>query len=297
MKKYRKFYIEITNVCNLRCNFCPETKRAAEFMKIETFSKILDQIKPYTDYIYFHVKGEPLLHPEIDKFLDLSYEKGFMVNITTNGTLIKEVTDKILMKPALRQVNFSLHSFDGNDTEQGKDEYINNIICFVNQAVVKTEVITAFRLWNLDKDKATINQRKRNLEILSIIESEFKLPYKIEGEINPIKGIKIAEKVFLNQDYEFEWPALDKEEDFNKGFCYGLKTQIAILVDGTVVPCCLDGEGIINLGNIHKTLFSEIIQGERANRIYQSFSKKEVAEELCRKCGYRKRFNKSKFMV
>lgn len=292
MKKFKKFYIEITNICNLRCDFCPETKRASEFMKIETFNKILEQIKPYTDYIYFHVKGEPLLHPEIDKFLDLSYEKGFMVNITTNGTLIKEVTDKILMKPALRQVNFSLHSFDGNELEEGKDEYINNIFSFVNEAVTKTEVITAFRLWNLDKDKATTSQRKRNLEILNKIENEFKLGYKIEGEINPIKGIKIAEKVFLNQDYKFEWPALDKEEDFSKGFCYGLRSQIAILVDGTVVPCCLDGDGIINLGNIHKTLFSEILEGERANNIYQGFSKKEVYEELCRKCGYRKRFNK-----
>ena len=292
MKRFKKFYIEITNICNLSCDFCPKTKRAAEFMELETFNEILEQIKQFTDYIYFHVKGEPLLHPEIDKFLDLSYEKGFMVNITTNGTLIKEVTDKILLKPALRQVNFSLHSYDGNESKESKDQYINNIFSFVDQAVTQTEVLTAFRLWNLDKDTDTDSQRERNLEILNKIESEFKLPYKIEGEINSARGIKIAERIFLNQDYEFQWPALDKEEDFNKGFCYALKTQIAILVDGTVVPCCLDGEGIINLGNIHKTPFSEIIEGERAKKIYEGFSKKEVVEELCRKCGYRKRFNK-----
>ena len=111
MKQFKKFYIEITNVCNLACSFCPQTRRQPEFMEIETFDRILDQIKSHTDYIYFHVKGEPLLHPEIDEFLDLSYEKGFKVNITTNGTLINEVKDKIIMKPALRQVNFSLHSF------------------------------------------------------------------------------------------------------------------------------------------------------------------------------------------
>ena len=104
MKRFKKFYIEITNVCNLSCDFCPKTKRAAEFMELETFNEILEQIKQFTDYIYFHVKGEPLLHPEIDKFLDLSYEKGFMVNITTNGTLIKEVTDKILLKLPLIEI-------------------------------------------------------------------------------------------------------------------------------------------------------------------------------------------------
>lgn len=292
MKKFRKFYIEITNVCNLKCDFCPETKRVPDFMKIETFGKILEQIKPYTDYIYFHVKGEPLLHPEIDKFLDLSYEKGFMVNITTNGTLIKEVTDKILMKPSLRQINFSLHSFDGNKLPESKEEYISDIFSFVDKAVSKTGVIVAFRLWNIDKDKDTTSQREKNIEILNKIESHFKLPYKIEGEIDPSKGLKIAEKVFLNQDYEFKWPSLDEEEDFNKGFCYALKTQIAILVDGTVVPCCLDGEGIINLGNILETPFSEIMEGVRATNIYQGFSKKEVVEELCRKCRFRKRFNK-----
>ena len=125
MKKFKKFYIEITNVCNLSCSFCPQTKRSPEIMKFDVFNKILDEVKPYTDYLYFHVKGEPLLHPEIDKFLDISYEKGFMVNITTNGTLISKAKDKILMKPALRQVNFSLHSFDGNQSHNNKEEYIN----------------------------------------------------------------------------------------------------------------------------------------------------------------------------
>ena len=162
MKKFKKFYIEITNVCNLTCSFCPQTCRPPEFMKIETFNKILEQIKPHTDYIYFHVKGEPLLHPEIDKFLDLSYEKGFKVNITTNGTLINKVKDKIFMKPALRQINFSLHSFDGNEGSSNKDEYINNIISFVKEAHNNTDLLVSFRLWNLDEDNVNNLERKRN---------------------------------------------------------------------------------------------------------------------------------------
>lgn len=177
LKKYKKFYVEITNVCNLSCDFCPKTKRAAEFMKIETFNNILEQIKPFSDYIYFHVKGEPLLHPEIDKFLDLSYQKGFMVNITTNGTLIKESTEKILKKPALRQVNFSLHSFDGNDSSESKDDYINNIFSFVDKAT-KTKVITALRLWNLDKNENTTDQEKEILK--SLIKSKVTLNYLIK---------------------------------------------------------------------------------------------------------------------
>lgn len=291
MKRFKKFYIEITNVCNLSCSFCPETKRASKVMKLQEFSNILGQIKPHTDYIYLHVKGEPFLHPEIDKFLDLSFEKGFKVNITTNGTLISQVKNKIINKPALRQINFSLHSFDGNEESGNKDEYINNIISFTKEALENTNIIISFRLWNLDEDNLTNLQRERNAHILNIIQREFNLDYRIEEKVSPGRGIKIQDRLYLNQDHEFQWPGLDKEEDDGRGFCYGLRNQIAILVDGTVVPCCLDGEGVINLGNVHETNFSEIIESDRANNIYNGFSRKEAVEELCRKCGYRRKFN------
>ena len=283
MKKFKKFYIEITNVCNLSCNFCPPTGRVPEFMSIETFSKILDQIKPHTDYIYFHVKGEPLLHPKLNYFLDLSYKKGFKVNITTNGTLIKNVRDKIILSPSLRQINFSLHSFDGNNGASNKNEYINNIISFVKESIDKSDTLFSLRLWNLDKSNTTNLKTKKNSDLLSIIENAFNLSYKIEEKIVPGKGIKICNKVYLNQDYEFQWPDLKVTEDNSPGFCYGLRNQVAILVDGTVVPCCLDGEGIINLGNIHETNFSEIVENKRATNLINCFSRREVVEELCRK--------------
>lgn len=290
MKKFKKIYIEITNVCNLACSFCPKTMRKPEFMKIETFCNILDQIKPYTDYIFFHVKGEPLLHPDLEKFLDLSFDKGFKVNITSNGTLINRVKDKMLFKPALRQVNFSLHSFQSKDGCNNELEYINNILLFTREAREKSEVIISLRLWNLERDNAVNLETKRNRDILEIIEKEFNLNYKIQEEVTPQRGMKIADKVYLNQDYEFTWPDLKEEEDNSVGFCYGLRDQVAILVDGTVVPCCLDGEGIINLGNIKTVDFSKLIESDRAKDIFNGFSRRVAVEELCRKCGYRKKF-------
>ena len=196
----------------------------------------------------------------------------------------------LLLKSALRQVNFSLHSFDGNDGLDNKDEYINNIISFAKEAVDKTNILISLRLWNLDMDNATNLQRKRNSQILEIIEKSFNLDYKIEEKVIPSRGIKIADRVYLNQDYEFKWPDLKEIEDTGKGFCHGLRNQVGILVDGTVVPCCLDGEGIINLGNISKTLFLDIIESDRAKSIVNGFSRREAIEELCRKCGYMKRF-------
>lgn len=291
MKRFKKIYTEITNVCNLACSFCPKTMRAPEFMKLDTFSEILDQISGYTDYIYFHVKGEPLLHPDIDKFLDLSFEKGFKANITTNGTLISRAGDKLFDKPALRQVNFSLHSFDDNEGLCSMDEYIGNIFSFVRRAIASTGILISLRLWNLNESNQINIERERNCHILGMIEKEFNLQYRIEEKLIPERGIKLLDRVFLSQDYEFKWPDLNEEEGSINGFCYGLRSHAAILVDGTVVPCCLDGEGVINLGNIHNTSFIEIIEGERARCIFDGFSRRQSVEELCRKCGYIKRFN------
>ncbi|MDF2573056.1 MAG: Radical domain protein [Sporomusa sp.] len=290
MKRFKKIYIEITNVCNLACSFCPPTRRSPEFMNIETFSKILDQIKHYTDYIYLHIKGEPLLHPELDKFLDLGYTKGFKINITTNGTLIKKVKDKLMGKPGLRQVNFSLHSIDGNEGYDKKTEYIHNILTFANEARAKSDVIVAFRLWNLEQDYGANTSNVRNDELLELIEKEFSLDFKIQDFANTNRGVKIADRLYINQDRRFQWPDLKEKEDDGIGFCYGLRDQAAILVDGTVVPCCLDGEGVINLGNINVTQFSEIINSERAMAVYNGFSRRYAVEELCRKCGYRSKF-------
>jgi len=292
MKKFKKFYIETTSICNLSCYFCPPTERAKGFLSIEDYRNTLDQIRPFTDYLFFHVKGEPLLHPKIDVLLDIAHEKGFKVNITTNGTLIKKNREKLLGKPALRQMNFSLHSFDGDPGNRDLKQYLADILSFVQEASTTTSMITSFRLWNLSEDNKENVEKERNRELLAMIEEAFSLDYRIEESYLPGtgSGMKIANRVYLNQDPQFRWPALDEEEDDGKGFCHALRNQAGVLIDGTVIPCCLDGEGILKLGNIHEEQFHDIIEGPRATAIYDGFSRRTAVEELCRKCGYRKRF-------
>ena len=289
LKTFKKVYIEITSVCNLVCSFCPPTARAKGLIKVEQFNKILDEIRPHTKYIYLHVKGEPLLHPRIDQLLDAAHAKGFKVNITTNGTLIKKNREKILGKPALRQINFSLHSFDGHEGSENREKYLGDILDFVRESR-EYKTIISYRLWNLQKDHVSDVAARRNRETLEILENEYNLDFRIEEKVEPGKGVKIGPNIYLNQDHEFRWPSLLEPEDEGKGFCHALRSQAAILVDGTVVPCCLDGEGVINLGNVHEKSFAEIVDGERATNIIDGFSRREAVEELCRKCGYRQKF-------
>lgn len=295
MKRFKRTYIEITNVCNLSCEFCPKTKRSPEFMDTYLFENILQQIKPFCEYIYFHVLGEPLLHPELETFLELSSHHGFKVNITTNGTLISKVQSKLISSPSIRQMNFSLHSFDANPLSapdenyfQLMDNYLEDIFSFTKAAIACSDLIISYRLWNLEEN--TVHNDK-NSYVLSKLEKVFNLEYEIKDLLVQERGIKIAPHVYLNQAERFKWPDLNDSALEGKGYCYGLRDQIAILADGTVVPCCLDGEGTIKLGNVTKESFSNIIENEKSRVIYNGFSNRTVVEELCRRCTYRKRFD------
>ncbi len=262
-------------------------------MTIESFAGILDEIKPFTDYICLHVKGEPFLHQEIGEILDLSGEKGFLVNVTTNGTLIQKVRDKILMKPALRQINFSIHSCDDKSSGIDHGEYIKNIASFAKEALDKTSIIISLRFWNIEDSD---NGHEENRGKFELLEKEFGISYRLEEKITPGRGFKIAERLYLNTDYKFVWPDIHDGYDDARGFCLGLRDHMAILSDGTAVPCCLDAEGFISLGNVFSQKFSEIIAGERAKKIADGFSSNKAVELLCRRCRFKEKFRAGNFI-
>ncbi len=284
MSKFKKIYIEITNVCNLRCNFCPKTSRKLKFMSEDNFEYIIKSIRPYTDYVYFHLMGEPFLNKKLEQFLDISKENEVKVNITTNGTLIKDVKDILLNASALRQVNISLHSFEANEDNMNFNKYIENILDFVKEATEKTDVICSLRLWNLDtKYKASNNM---NVDIFKLLEDEFELKEDLRIRLKEKNSFKLRKNLYLSMGEKFNWPSLKIEELGERFFCYGLRDHIGILVDGTVVPCCLDGEGSITLGNIFENTLEEILNSKRAKDIYEGFSRRKAVEELCKRCGF-----------
>ncbi len=284
MKRFKKTYIEITNACNLSCDFCPGTKRKTGYMTAETFETILERIKGHSDNLYFHVMGEPLLHPHLGLFLDMCADKGFRVNITTNGILARQLME-LTDKTALRQVSFSLHSLEGNN-KSDTESYLDGIFDFI-RAVNGKNVSVSLRLWNLIGDE-------KNLQNQSMIDS-FKKRLGYAAEIKqgqtPVNGIKIGDKVFLKQAERFEWPDIKAKEVPGAAFCYGLRDQIAVLTDGTVVPCCLDAQGVMKLGNIIETPLQEIIDSRRAKAIYEGFTQRRAVEPLCQRCSFRKRFD------
>lgn len=282
----KKVYVEITNVCNLSCEFCPGTSRTPQFMSAEAFETILKKLLGFTEHLYFHVMGEPLLHPELEHFLELCLKYGYKVNITTNGSLIRAKSDALLGSKALRQVNFSLHSREGTEDAALLDGYLDDVFDFTRGVLKDGRIYISYRLWNLTSDKAV----KYNAFILQRLEQHFKPGFSIGEALCRSNRIKLRDGLFLNAAKVFQWPSMSADEYGDMGFCLGLRDQAAILADGTVAPCCLDSGGIIRLGNISKDDFGHILYGERAKALYEGFSERRAVEELCRKCGYRARF-------
>lgn len=255
--RFKRVYIEITNICNLNCDFCLPHNRELKFMSVEDFKTILAKIKPYTKYIYLHVKGEPLLHPNVDEFIKYAYNEGFEINLTTNATLLKE---HLPITKYLRQINISLHA--------------TNDINIINLAKEINDCIINFRVWNFEENK----------DAISLLESCFDI------KIDDVSNFKIRDNIFVSAQNKFKWPDISENINLEHGFCHALKDQIAILVDGTIVPCCLDNNGDIPLGNIIIQSFDEVLGSQKVQNIINGFKNRVCVEELCKKCEFKTRF-------
>ncbi len=275
----RKAYLEISNICNLHCSFCPGTRREKRMLSAAEFRLLAGKLRGYTEYLYFHLMGEPLLHPLLAEFLAIAEELGFRVMITTNGTLLSQAGETLLSSGAVHKVNLSLQSFEANAPGDLR-AYLDGCIDFAIKAA-EGGILCEFRLWNQG------GLEERNREILALLGERFPAPWQPSRS-----GQRLAERIWLDPGERFDWPDLEKESLRERGFCYGLRDQIGVLCDGTVVPCCLDHEGDVPLGNLFHQELDEILASPRARAIYEGFSRRQVVEPLCRRCGYAGRFQK-----
>lgn len=274
-------YLEITNICNLDCLFCPKTQRPKRRLTSEEFDRLTNRLLGKVTFLYFHLMGEPMLHPLLPDFVRQAREKGFVPVLTTNGTLLSKAAP--LLESGLHKVQISLHSHEGNGGSQPED-YIREVVGFSRKAA-EHGVIVVLRLWNEG------GYNLENQRIHELLSQHFSQPWTRRYD-----GWKLSERIYLEYDRMFEWPdGQGRESGEEQVFCYALRNQIGVLVDGTVVPCCLDSAGAIPLGNLFLQSLDEILSSPRARALYEGFSRHTATEELCRRCGYAavtKRFRK-----
>jgi radical SAM protein with 4Fe4S-binding SPASM domain len=287
--KFSRAYVEITNVCGLTCSFCPPKTKPSTTMELPFFKKVVEELSPYTDEIALHVMGDPMVMSNLGEYLDIARSTGFKVMITTSGFYLDEVRRSILFHPALRQVNISLNSFNKNSVSRTFESYMAPILALCDEKLSNnSDFFINLRLWNLDEKRS---EALFNTKLFELLEAHFHLE---EGTIaSQISGarqsIRLASKILLHFDRYFEWPSL-ANPIVGDGYCQGLSKQIGILADGRVVPCCLDSEGVMELGNLRETNLGKILISKRSSEITNGFSRGICSEELCKKCSYKERF-------
>ena len=273
---YSRVYVEITNICNMRCSFCHGHSRQPRTMTRQEFAHILEQLQGKTQYVYYHLMGEPLLHPQLPEFLDMAAQAGFRSVITTNGTLLHKLGQKLLTAD-LHKISISLHSFEESDPAQHR-AYLQQTAEFADLAA-KNGTIVSFRLWNRGHDGGS-NQTAEGV-----------LRTALPGEwAKNSRGYRIRDRIFLEWGDRFSWPDKNAAIQGERVYCHGMQDHFGILCDGTVVPCCLDGDGVIALGNVFSQDLTEILASPRASAIAEGFRCRKPTEDLCRRCGYATRF-------
>ena len=265
-------YLEITNICNLDCLFCPKTAREKRSLSLAEFDVLTEKLRGKIKFLYFHLMGEPLLHRHLPAFITSAREKGFVPVLTTNGTLLSRAQAVMDARPYKMQV--SLHSHEGNGKEN-LGQYVDEVMRFAMEAASKG-VIMVLRLWNQG------GYEKENERLLDMVAEYVPRPWT-----SCQSGWKLTENIFIEYGRMFEWPEDGKPENgAEDAFCYALRNQIGVLVDGTVVPCCLDSAGALALGNLFEQSLDEVLASPRAKAIYDGFTKHQAVEPLCRRCGY-----------
>ena len=285
---FRKVYVEIGNVCNLQCSFCPEVDRAKLRVEKEKFRSLLMEVKPFAERVCFHLMGEPLAHPEFAALVQVAAEVGTPVEITTNGTLLSPAHQEALLNPIIHQVNFSLQSFYDNFRGVDPSTYLEKIFAFTQRAFEeRPDLYVNYRLWNLSEEAQsdTVNE-----DLLARIEKTFSV--EINRRLDPRlrKSKNLTGRLYLHYDTRFEWPDPSSPLRREKGSCQGTRTHVGIHADGTVVPCCLDKEARIPLGNTSEMSFAQVIAGPRFQNMREGFERGELRESLCQRCTFATRF-------
>jgi len=287
--KFYRIYIELTNVCGLSCSFCPTKELPNREMDLGFFESTIRQSSVYTKEIACHVVGDPLTQSNLSDYLDIIHKYKLKAMLTTSGYFLKKHSYDTLFHPCVKQINISLNSFNKNDTSLTFEQYITPVLNLCKAKLEREEkLFINLRVWNLDE---MMSERDFNETLFTKLSNEFDVTLDPDTIYNEKpKSIRLANKILVHFDNYFEWPSLNNQT-YGDGTCQGLQSHIAILVSGKVVPCCLDCDGVIELGDLHEENLETILSNRRTVNMLEGFKEGKAIEELCQKCSYKGRFN------
>lgn len=280
--KFEKIYIELSDICGLKCDFCPSVKGIRGAMSVEDFSKIAQKVAGKGRIYALHLLGDPLVLPNLAEFITVAKAHKMPLELTTSGFYMNAKNQALLLQSEnIRQINLSLMAFLAQ-SRVDLMSYFAPILRFLRAHIaLKKSNFVNLRLWNLGAD---FKGADKNESIYSLLEREFGVKIQKNARKN-----RLASRIALHQSEQFRWASLASKTLHIKGSCYALKGQIGILSNGKVVPCCMDSSGVMALGDILKQDLNEILASPRALAMKEGFKKGEFVELLCQKCEFGRR--------
>lgn len=296
--RFEKIYIELSDICGLNCGFCPSVKGVRGAMSVEKFGIIAKKVAGVGRIYTFHLLGDPLVLPNLKDFIKLTNAHKMTLELTTSGFYMSEKNTQLLLESEnIRQINLSLMAFLAQK-KLNLNEYFAPILRFLRLHLAQnSQSFVNLRLWNLGAD---FTPPFENSAIYSLLEREFNTKIQKNAPKN-----RLENRIILHQSELFCWAGtkaddlgvqkefVDLQGEKNapkvpcvKGSCHALRKQIGILSDGTVVPCCMDTNGVIGLGNLFTQELSEILASKRAVAMKKGFERGEFTEKLCQQCEF-----------
>ncbi|MGX3011483.1 radical SAM/SPASM domain-containing protein [Helicobacter sp. 23-1044] len=334
----KKIYIEISDICGLKCSFCPVPKGIRGVMDLELFKKAVAESAHYTNLIALHILGDPLCVENLSYYLAVAKSANLKVEITTSGVNLANLTNfDLLLNAPIKQVNFSLDALmELKNKELLLELLLARIVEFCKyKKAIKSQIFVNLR----------VQKRARNRDLVAFLEREFDArnlgQYLDDSQICDSR-VKLGERVIIDFRSVFEWsdlknppslaegargwvkpdnihnqnppplsPSAREGEQVDstsarngktnespqnefaiKGTCLALKSHIGILSNGEIVPCCMDSQGVLSLGNINDTTLDSALKSQKAQKMLNGFRKNRILEPFCKACDYRKRFTK-----
>lgn len=260
----KRVYVEITNGCNLACAFCEKGKRSVCELSLDLIEKAFIDGKRLTDYFYLHVKGEPLVHSHFSDVIKLAEKHQIKIQLVTNGTKLKDYYKLLLNSPAIRKISVSLQGLFLSDDLSEKLAVLDLMIKENKDKIIE------LRVWS--SEDPLIKQYLN----------------KYANGVSLDKDCKLANNLYYSQAKTFNWPSLTKPLFQKVANCLGPKLMLCVLSNGVITPCCLDQDGIINLGNIKDISLAEVINKQRYQDIIEGFEDNKAVEDLCQHCDFPK---------
>ncbi|MEO1350943.1 MAG: radical SAM/SPASM domain-containing protein [Cyanobacteria bacterium J06635_15] len=315
-----RLHIEVTNVCNFKCEFCPDAimERKRGHMDLALLEKVLDQVAVHrlARIITFHLMGEPLIYPHIFEAITMASDRGLALHLTTNGSTFDLRPDHIdkLVQSGIPKVTISLQTPDaesfilrGAPPRLQPTHYFDGILRYV-KANSAAQSSTRVHIKLLDTTPNPFLVPHKPLHIVegrdqiraelwrwaqAFLADQADRPSdrELQQRIDRHKSgrwqlIELHPRLFLETFPLDSWGNVESSQvtPAQFGYCNGASQQAGILYDGTVVPCCKDYEGRIPLGNVRDTPLTTIFNGTAACGLRQGFNRLQVKNPVCQRC-------------